>query len=426
MPPENLATDPLRPCDPVRSAACRTARWLTAAHVWTIFGLALSSALLGLALISTAIVRWPAGLWEELRTLWRDARAILAPLLAYAAFFGVSAWSSTVSGSMADFGSSVFTLLALPLFLLFLRGEAAVRWMLRGVLVAIAVFALYGLAQFLFTDAGPVWKRIPGPFSHYMTFSGVLLIGVVILLPRLVLAVRTRWTDWALLGLLVLTMALTLTRHVWIATLAASTLVIWIAARKWTPAYVTALLVAALAVSACAPDQWGRVRSIVDLEDPSNYDRLCMAWSGAKMIGDRPFFGLGPGAVEEVYPIYRHPSAPRADTKHLHNTFLQMAAERGLFELGAFVWLMWAAGRAGFRGFVRARERGDTDVDLYFTAFLAVVVLNLAGLFEANWRDTEVCRLMLFLMAIPWCLRTGSSSPEGSRGLETACFEDRW
>ena len=418
MPPENLANSSPRPRDPVRSAACSTGRWLTAGHVWTIFGLALSSTLLALALVSATLVRWPAGLLGELRRIWLEARAILAPLIAYALLFGVSAATSTVPGSMADFGSNVFTLLALPLFFLFLRGEAAVRWMIRGVLVAIGVFALYGLAQFLFTDAGPVWKRIPGPFSHYMTFSGVLLIGVIILLPRIVLAVRTRWTDWALLGLLVLIMALTLTRHVWIATLVASTLVIWIAARRWTPAYVAALVVAALAVSACAPDQWGRVRSIVDLEDPSNYDRLCMAWAGTKMIGDRPFFGLGPGAVEEAYPIYRHPSAPRTDAKHLHNTFLQMAAERGLFELGAFLWLMWVAGREGFRGFVRARDRGDGDMDLYFTAFLGVVVLNFAGLFEANWRDTEVCRLMLFLMAIPWCLKAGTT--EESPSLETA------
>lgn len=410
MPPENSAITSPAPLDRVPTRACRVARWLTAAHVWTIFGLALSSTVLGLALLCTAFVRWPAGLLVELRAIWRDAGAILAPLLAYAVFFGVSAANSTVGGSFADFGSNVFTLLAVPLFLLFLRGEAAVRWMLRGILVAIGIFALYGLAQYVFTDAGPVWKRIPGPFSHYMTFSGVLLIGVVILLPRIVLAVRARWTDWALLALLVLTMALTLTRHVWIATLAASTLVIWIAARRWTPAYVTALIVAALAMSACAPDQWGRVRSIVDLEDPSNYDRLCMAWAGAKMVSDRPFFGLGPGAVEEMYPIYRHPSAPRTEAKHLHNTFLQMAAERGLLELGAFLWLMFAVGREAFRGYVRARERGDSSVDLYFTAFLAVVVLNFAGLFEANWRDTEVCRLMLFLMAIPWCLRAGSKA----------------
>jgi hypothetical protein len=35
---------------------------------------------------------------------------------------------------------------------------------------------------------------------------------------------------------------------------------------------------------------------------------------------------------------------------------------------------------------------------------LALVALNIAGIFEANWRDTEVQRWALFLLAVPVCL----------------------
>ena len=77
--------------------------------------------------------------------------------------------------------------------------------------------------------------------------------------------------------------------------------------------------------------------------------------------------------------------------------------------LATFLWLMFAAGREGLRGYRRDRREGGNCGDLYFTTFLAVVVFNLAGLFEANWRDTEVSRLMLFLIAIPWLLKSADS-----------------
>jgi hypothetical protein len=36
---------------------------------------------------------------------------------------------------------------------------------------------------------------------------------------------------------------------------------------------------------------------------------------------------------------------------------------------------------------------------------IAIVAFNFSGLFEANWRDTEVQTLMLFLLAVPFCLK---------------------
>ncbi len=41
--------------------------------------------------------------------------------------------------------------------------------------------------------------------------------------------------------------------------------------------------------------------------------------------------------------------------------------------------------------------------DLYLGAFGALVAFNLAGMFEFNWGDTEVQRLALFLVALPYC-----------------------
>ena len=86
-----------------------------------------------------------------------------------------------------------------------------------------------------------------------------------------------------------------------------------------------------------------RAVSIFDLRDESNYDRLCMLDAGLRMVAERPLLGLGPGVVETRYPLYRHPTAPRDHRPHLHDSYLQLAAEYGVLALVAFVAILIAS-----------------------------------------------------------------------------------
>ena len=55
------------------------------------------------------------------------------------------------------------------------------RRILDGLVVVVTGTAVWGLAQFL-DGYGQLAHRIRGPFSHYMTFSGVLLVADLILI----------------------------------------------------------------------------------------------------------------------------------------------------------------------------------------------------------------------------------------------------
>ncbi len=156
------------------------------------------------------------------------------------------------------------------------------------------------------------------------------------------------------------------------------------------------------------PASWSaRISSIGDLRDPSNYDRVCMLEAGLFMIDEHPLFGLGPGMVRERYPIYRHPTAPRYAVAHLHNSFVQLAAERGLLSLAAYAWLMAVSFIWAWRRFRRNGGVLGPEADLDLGALMVLVGFNVAGLFEANWRDTEVQRLVLFVLAMPFCAGDG-------------------
>ena len=55
-----------------------------------------------------------------------------------------------------------------------------------------------------------------------------------------------------------------------------------------------------------------------------------MLESGTQMVANHPWLGVGPNMVADVYPIYRMPEAPLRKNPHLHNNIAQIAAERGL------------------------------------------------------------------------------------------------
>ena len=94
------------------------------------------------------------------------------------------------------------------------------------------------------------------------------------------------------------------------------------------------------------------------------------------MVRDHPLVGVGPNMVEVRYPEYRRPDAVEEVNPHLHNVPLQIAAERGLPTLAA--WLVFVA-IVTFdlaRLFRSGRQRVLTSA-----ALAAVVAMLTAGMF---------------------------------------------
>ena len=89
--------------------------------------------------------------------------------------------------------------------------------------------------------------------------------------------------------------------------------------------------------------------------------------------------------------------------------------------LGAYLWLIGASLLAGYRGYRRCLKAlpgsgSKCFLELYLGSFLALIGFSLAGLFEANWLDTEVQRLALLFVATPFIL----DAQEGRLGPDAA------
>jgi O-antigen ligase len=383
------------PHEPSTPRPERAGSWLFLSHLATLFSIALSNILLGLTVLSLP--------WTRRRSVpWGSLAPLTVPLGLYVLFLAGSVAASYDPATSVRGLTEIFTLSTLIMAPLLVRTERQVRLGVDVLIGVAALLACAGLSQYLY-GYGDIDRRIRGPFSHYMTFSGFLLVADLLLLASMVYAGRWR-SPWRWAALAVINVALigSYTRGAWLALAVTLTVLVLLRAPRLLLLYAPA---AVLLVALAPVPLLHRVVSITDLRDPSNYDRLCMLEAGLAMVRERPLFGLGPELVERRYAIYRSPSAPRYEVPHLHNNLVQLAAERGLPAMASYLALTLASAVVAWRLFRSEGGRRGPRADLYVGVLLALLAFNLAGLFENNWGDTEVQRPVLFVLALPFCLR---------------------
>jgi O-antigen ligase len=354
-----------------------------------------------------------AGPWRDLASLRRHP--LTPPFLTFggltllsAAFSGNPGWSFWIARDLLRVATFYMVLL-------YTRDSRHAVRLWQGFLATLSVMAAYGLSQAYLCGTRPaavpaVWlaeicthaQRVRGPFSIYMTFGGVLFLGVLFFLAYLAnVPWRRAWWMLPGAGVTLAALAFTYSRNAWLG-LAAGALGLVLTAQRTLR--IVAVLAVAFGVGAIAmPGQVAeRVRSVVNLEDRTLRDRVAMWRAGLSMIVEHPLLGVGPGEVRTWYQHYRRPDAIRPSTGHLHNSTIQIAAERGLPALFAWAWLWivfvreawWILGRVGREPPIRRA--------LVCASLAGVAGFLVAGLFEHNFGDGEVVMVVFALMAQPW------------------------
>lgn len=305
--------------------------------------------------------------------------------------------------------------------------ELGLRLFGAGVLGAIVL----GLAGTLFAAQR---GEFPGPYrpdgtlGHYMTYAGALMLAVPLLL-TIHRGMAGLWHRLLALGALMV-VGLTMTRSAWIGSavaLAVYGVLRWVPGRApqprrrpgtWAawgvPLLVGVVVVAVVLLSLAGTEAlYERGASIFSLDNPTNRDRLAMAATGLRIIQAHPLVGIGPGLMERVYPAWRVDWAVKADNPHLHNNALQIAAERGLLGLAAWLWLMAALGVGAWRVLRYAGPFGEGGPEAR-AALAALAAFLVMGLFEYNFSDSEVLLILLYAVTLPFAASAGMAlgSPE--------------
>jgi O-antigen ligase len=354
-----------------------------------------------------------------------------------------------------------FALRKLVLFLILLLGVNLVvsrrhlSGLLRGIFFVAAVAGLVGIAQFIIQydrvlryHHNRVYfymtlTRTHGFMGHWMNFGGqqmlvfsvllafVFLSGAVIPsgarnrallhgdsaandqseIPR---SARNETSNkmaralyWLILAVVAVSLVLNFTRGVWLGCLVAALYVL----ARWKPRALWAVPVLLLVVVLGGPSLIRRRVSLVfhPEEDPALAIRLEMWHTGLRMVREHPWVGVGPDNIPLVYMKYVPPGTTPilGYHDHLHDNVLQLAAERGLPCLIAWLWFMLALGWHILR-IRRGLSSTRWVADAAFAAWLAFVA---EGFFEFNFGTTPVLMVFLLLMSTPF-MAEGSETRE--------------
>jgi len=343
--------------------------------------------------------------WLSLVTLRReriDTPRFFVPLTAYAGATLLSAaFSTDPARSLLD-AKEVLLFLAVPMVMRLARGDRAGR--IHTVIVSVgAIAAIVGIVQYGILHYDNLGKRPQGTLTHYMTYSGVIMLVIGVAVARLLY--RRRERAWAALVLpaVVVALALTFTRSAWVGACVAVGVLFMLKDRRL---FAITPVVAALFIAVAPARVTDRVYSMFDLKDPSNRDRLAMMQAGVAMVKDHPLTGLGPDMVTVEYPKYRVASAVNENAPHLHNVPMQIAAERGLPALALWIWFIVVTGWD-----LIGKLRRSADPSIPAAGIAALVSMCAAGMFEYNFGDSEFLILLLVLVTLPFAAEQADSAP---------------
>jgi putative inorganic carbon (HCO3(-)) transporter len=382
----------------------RAARWLTfGSAVAILFSIAISQILLALALAALLL----SGGRLRLPRIWLPLSLFLLGTLISLAF------SPNPAAGLPQV-RKIFVFTTLLVVFSTLGDIVVIRRLFLCWAGAGTLTALRGLVQFghkvqeAHTQGRSFYEyyiaeRITGFTSHWMTFGGQEMFALLMTTAFLFFACVARKRAWLWLlcaFLMALALLLGFTRSIWVASAGAGIYLLWF----WKRALVAVLPVVLLLIAFLAPasirERFSSLTNPGKLD--SNQHRIVTWRTGLQMIRAHPWFGVGPEEVKLQFNSYVPADIPRPLPEgwygHLHNIYLQYAAERGIPTMLLMLWMLgqilWDCLRR-----VWHLSPGRTDLKFVLHGAVAVVIATMiAGCFEYNLGDSEV--LTMFLVVV--------------------------
>ena len=297
-----------------------------------------------------------------------------------------------------------FVFLLVPIFLLVINSGKRLDFSLFTVLASAVVSSLIGVIITL-KEGISLDHRLQGLTSHWMTYSGLLMLVFIFFFVFLFYQERKKQKVIISIFLLIIlaSILLSLTRSMWVGILVSLGIFIIYYKPKILYLLLPTLLILILVLPASVKN---RLVSTVDMNNATNRDRLYMVTAGINIFKDYPLTGVGPDNVKKIYDRYK-PAEAELSNPHLHNNFLQVLAERGILALlsliAAFVVII-------IQLIKKIKNSIDVGKSISVGVLFVFIGFLVAGMFEYNLGDSEIKFWLFYFLSIPFIIPSALSA----------------
>jgi O-antigen ligase len=376
-------------------------------HEWWIFTLTVLSAAAALVSIAASEILLAGAclLWIVIRSRPVRIPAYTLPLIA---FMVTTVLSFALSSDRSIGGHQLGKFVLFPMGLLaanFIRDSGRVKVTFKLLLVVAAAGSATSIVQFVLKERRfletqaveydpMVLDRVKGFMGHWMTFSGGQLLVWCAALPLIVLIGRRWMIPVSMIGIAIV---FSFTRGAWLGAVFGIAVASWWIPRRQLVRLIVPIVIVGLLAS---PFIYHRVSMTVKGQSGGDIGRLKLLKVGVEMVRAHPLFGVGPERIPVEFPnYYKGNDLNTFYIGHMQNDFMQIAAERGLICLAAFLWFLFVLYRSLWefaKSKIELRRLTAVSAMSALTGFLVM------GLAEFNFGDSELLILFLFIVSIPF------------------------
>ncbi len=241
-------------------------------------------------------------------------------------------------------------------------------------------------------------SRVEGTMSVYMTYAGLLMLALLVTLGKIIFDRKGSLWLWGAVALIGFCLLLTYTRQAWLGVMAGLVFLIWF--RKKSLLWFLPVLMGLLFLIS-PPHIKFRMKSLLDYNDVNLSARIALWQGGWLVFKDHPLTGCGFKCIDAINHEYPDPTGWIKKLRGLHNNFVQLAVDTGLFGLGSWlsIWVLY------FMTLYKRRVSFENNPRLkscVMGSSAAVFGFLAAGMFETNFYDAEVSMALYFIMALPF------------------------
>ena len=287
-----------------------------------------------------------------------------------------------------------------PLDVTILRGEIPEKYVLHS---APGSSAREELLHSSLTHGYPI--RAKGPFFSAVTYGEMLqqeaLLAWGLLLAAALAHRRWKWALLLLFLLICITLGATATRASMVGCAVAALIMVWLCLEHRMVRVLSLVLVIALLLGASLLVRRERGLGMVASADAGTNYRVLMWEDGLRLAREHPWFGVGMDTIKVQWQQLHIRAYQRyALHSHFHSTPIQLAAERGLPALLAWIALVCFYVRLLWRLRRRSRQRDWLQRGTVQGIFAATLGFLTSSLVHYNLGDSEVQMLFWFLMGL--------------------------